>query len=816
MPRVTLGGELSEMLKALDDEISVSAGRAATYALGAGRTTVLGDDTAFVEFPSADIEHIEEGQEVVLCVGPSEFKAEVIEARRTSLVLFVRGRVMVDGRSCRLKVDDSSLARAIRMRLDDVAAREVSDFSADRADALLSKPVIGGTARYASDVLNEVQCAAVASALNPGITYLWGPPGTGKTTTVAHAVAALVDAGLSVLLVSHTNAAVDLALIRCAERIEAQGALAPGRILRFGRGVPGVSEFRGGILTSDGALAALGVQHRDLLVELQREIDRAKSVRTRIDKTRDGEHVAGWDQRRSELEDVRTQLREHLGDLEAAMVGEAQLVGTTVHRAATGRLERTFDAVVVDEASMVSLPTAWLCLGLARTHALVAGDFRQLAPISQAESGAAMRMLKRSLFDRFLSAHPNVPVAEMPGLVALTDQHRMTEDIAELIGRVFYPEIRLTTAADVAVRQSGGVIPDLPEIAGLEFTSPQSIFGPGGTQFSPASAQILVGLLEAAVRGGATITRRSLLALSPYRAQASLLQKIAAEFAATRSATEPIGSTVHRAQGDEASTVYFDLTESLRHSKYGVGQWYLGEDLSSDTSRLMNVALSRARDQIVVLGDRYHVVRNMPSGGRPRRALETVFRYGGRSVADYLDSHDSGLRFQAWATGARAAAEADLAAASAQVAAYLPRLDDAAISFAAHLLHLTDAGVPVLLTLGPTPGQDWRDWSNTAEHLRASRLTIDLRSPMPFSGVIIDERILWTFGGSDGGMRTDVNSLASSVAQLLRTRPPAGVEAGRQSDECRRCGRVRVLVDTFYWGNREVQLRCPFCDGEPA
>ncbi len=610
MPTMTLSDVAPEMLQALNDEVAAATQNSATYTLDGGRTTVLGEDTSFVEFPSTDIERIDEGQEVTLQVGSASYDAEVVDVRRTEIVLFVRGRASVDGHRCKLKVDDSSLVRALRTRLDRVQGGEVGDFSAARADELLSSPVTAAAADFPSDVLNTSQRSAVSSALTPGITYLWGPPGTGKTTTVAHVVAAMAEAGQSVLIVSNTNAAVDLALRRTAERIAAVGALEPGRVLRYGRGVASVSTFRDGILTTDGALAARGVRHRDLLIDLQREIDRAKVARAGIDKGRDGRQVGGWDQRRVALEDVLGGLREQLGDLESALVREAQILGTTAHCAATGRLDRTFDAVVIDEASMVSLPTAWLCLGLAKSHALVAGDFRQLAPISRAESGTALRMLRRSLFERLQQAHPDRSVADLPGLVTLTEQHRMTDEIAEMIGRVFYPEIHLSTGLAVGRRESLAVFPELPPLAGIEFISPRSIYGSGGTQFNPASAQVFAGMIESAIAKGFELSRTNLLAMSPYRAQSSLLQKIAAEFTDTRVTVEPIGSTVHRAQGDEAATIYFDLTESQRGGR--IGRWYQGEGLAQDTSRLINVALSRAKDQIVVLGDRYH-----PKPGHP-------------------------------------------------------------------------------------------------------------------------------------------------------------------------------------------------------
>jgi hypothetical protein len=79
------------------------------------------------------------------------------------------------------------------------------------------------TARIASGLAERELNAEQASALDVSLThrrsYLWGPPGTGKTTTVAALVEQMVEVGFSVLLVSNTNAAVDTAVARVLPRL---------------------------------------------------------------------------------------------------------------------------------------------------------------------------------------------------------------------------------------------------------------------------------------------------------------------------------------------------------------------------------------------------------------------------------------------------------------------------------------------------------------------------------------------------------------------------------------------------------------------
>jgi len=57
--------------------------------------------------------------------------------------------------------------------------------------------------------LNEAQDAALGSSLGRDITFIWGPPGTGKTQTIGSIGEQLYRRRRSVLLVSHMNTAVD-------------------------------------------------------------------------------------------------------------------------------------------------------------------------------------------------------------------------------------------------------------------------------------------------------------------------------------------------------------------------------------------------------------------------------------------------------------------------------------------------------------------------------------------------------------------------------------------------------------------------------
>lgn len=62
------------------------------------------------------------------------------------------------------------------------------------------------------DQPNQFQHKAIESSINDFLSIIWGPPGTGKTQTIAKAIESHLNIGRKVLLLSHSNNAVDQAL----------------------------------------------------------------------------------------------------------------------------------------------------------------------------------------------------------------------------------------------------------------------------------------------------------------------------------------------------------------------------------------------------------------------------------------------------------------------------------------------------------------------------------------------------------------------------------------------------------------------------
>jgi DNA replication ATP-dependent helicase Dna2 len=249
-----------------------------------------------------------------------------------------------------------------------------------------------------------------------------------------------------------------------------------------------------------------------------------------------------------------------------------------------------FDLAILDEATQLTLPAALGALRFARRFVLV-GDDRQLPPLVRSET-AASRGLKRSLFATLLErygAEASVP---------LRRQYRMHPVICAFPSGEFYGSTLVAEGAARTARLALG----------------EATTGPFGRVLDPSHPVVFIDVpLESDERGRkenksqATVVRNligelrrlgvaanDIGVIAPYRAQVGAIR---ARLVAGGE-TAVLVDTVDRFQGGERSVIFYSFGGG------GTASWGgRGPDFLADPNRL-NVALTRARHKLIILGNR--------------------------------------------------------------------------------------------------------------------------------------------------------------------------------------------------------------------
>jgi hypothetical protein len=210
----------------------------------------------------------------------------------------------------------SNLAHLMRRLIERIESKTGSQNPA--GDRILNGRSFGEPlmlSEFVRDKLNENQKRAVCSSLGRDTTFIWGPPGTGKTWTIGEIGDQLLRMNKSLLVVSHTNAAVDEALLNIAEHVT-QDVLESGKILRVGESRNPVLNSQTNLLLQthvDKRSQALAERRDALKNELAALIEEVKRLTRYLD-------IAEWlsiaQADIDEMEAEWSQIQEKEGELE--------------------------------------------------------------------------------------------------------------------------------------------------------------------------------------------------------------------------------------------------------------------------------------------------------------------------------------------------------------------------------------------------------------------------------------------------------------------------------------------------------------------
>jgi hypothetical protein len=490
--------------------------------------------------------------------------------------------------------------------------------------------------------LNASQRAAVQLCVDSDLAFVWGPPGTGKTTTLAHIVSELLAQRLRILVLSTTNAALDQALEQIAADPEMGEAIDAGTVVRIGRGdgptfgaalrdvVIGLNAVHQKALdrmSSRRPAVALAVRRcEEALSTLSNagvpvQVDlfgdgRARRLPTRLEdifsagrvaelQDRSPVELAGLIRRRSArlvralaLYDIAiAEKKTALLNKEHEVVDRASLVLSTLTNSYFSPLmaEQRFDALIVEEASMAVLPALFYAACLGRRKTVIVGDPCQLPSIVESNEDYVRKVMGRNIFDVAVAEPLSSP------LVAMLDvQYRMHPLIGELVSDLFYAG-RLKHGGDpatrerIAAREPYGGSPLI--VLDTDGRTTCQAGSAGHSRTNAITAALCVELARRAVREGA----ESVAIITPYVDQARTIRARLKERAGDQGDEGRIEcSTVHRFQGQERDVVILDTVDA---EPMRPGVLLSERGAHSAAQNLINVAISRARGKLIIVAD---------------------------------------------------------------------------------------------------------------------------------------------------------------------------------------------------------------------
>jgi hypothetical protein len=337
------------------------------------------------------------------------------------------------------------------------------------------------------------------------------------------------------------------------------------------------------------------------------------------DRSRLLQQKGAFDAERQPFLDELAKLNKALSDIEASVIREAAVIGATVTKSYLSAKELpTFDAVIVDEASMVLLPALYYAAGLAGERVVVCGDFRQLPPIVPTEQQAILKEIGSDVFHAAGIVTVFENRARDRRLVMLDEQYRMDDEICSLISGPMYGG-KLRTSQKRSSSEAGREIDLLSKTLTIVDTSqlwPFETQTPFGSRYNLLHALVVRNLFSHLNKAG-LLRDRSLGICTPYAAQAKLIKRLV-EDEGLKEVIE--AGTVHRYQGDEKSMMIIDVPESVGGGRY-VGHFLQGDHPDDAGAKLFNVAVSRAQEHLVFVANLTYLDGRLPGGAMLRDFL---------------------------------------------------------------------------------------------------------------------------------------------------------------------------------------------------
>ncbi|EOR93709.1 putative helicase [Arcticibacter svalbardensis MN12-7] len=466
----------------------------------------------------------------------------------------------------------NAIKSASMLMADDEKGRLIQILTGSKSPSFYSEPPY----LHPTGLNSSQQEAVLKITTAQNVAIVHGPPGTGKTTTLVQAIKAMIGLdNKQILVVAPSNTAVDL----LSEKLTNEGL----SVLRIGNPARVSDKLMSLTLDSKMTEHSLMKDMKKLKKQAAEYKNMAHKYKRNFGKAEHDQRKALFDEAHKIMKEV-SKMEQYIID---ALVSTAQVITATLVGSNHYTIRDVkFHTVVIDEAGQALEPACWIPI-LKAQKVVLAGDHFQLSPTIKSRE-AAKEGLSVTLLEKNVAYHPNA-------VVLLEEQYRMNNAIMNYSSQVFYQN---KLKAHVSVAEHLLFEGDKPftfiDTAGCGFDEKLQ----GTSSSNPEEAAFLFRHLEKLIAELNTKYNMenfpTIAVVSPYKEQIRLLNEQLIHSPAMQLGLGKISvNTIDSFQGQERDIVYISMTRSNNEGEIG---------FLSDIRR-MNVAMTRARKKLVIIGD---------------------------------------------------------------------------------------------------------------------------------------------------------------------------------------------------------------------
>jgi ATP-dependent RNA/DNA helicase IGHMBP2 len=423
--------------------------------------------------------------------------------------------------------------------------------------------------------LNESQVQAVKDIIAANeIALVHGPPGTGKTTTLVEAITQSVISDGQVLVTAPSNTAVDLLV----EKLSKKGL----NVVRVGN----LSRIDEDVLHATLDYKITTSQDYAEMKKIKKQADEYRRMANKYKRSFGPSEREQRNLLMKEAKDLMAMARKLEDYNVEKIIGDAQVICTTLVGCDTYVLKgRRFHTCYIDEAAQALEPATWIPI-LKSDKVVLSGDPFQLPPTVK-NPEAIKAGLSQTLMERLIH--------KLPAVSLLDTQYRMHELLMGYSNQYFY---HYKLQAHNSVRHHRLPMETLPVLmfidtagCGYEEVKPEN----GDSISNPEEARLLLRhLRNTMIELGEESHKADVGIISPYNGQIRWIKENEPEeFGLSKEYQNIDIKTIDSFQGQERDIIYISLVRSNYDSEIGFLKDY----------RRMNVAMTRAKKMLVVIGD---------------------------------------------------------------------------------------------------------------------------------------------------------------------------------------------------------------------